>query len=297
MYNNNTNTWTTWDVTNSPLQYDSYGFGTDSAGKAFFGGYQQISVYNNCVWDSFNLPSVGANVTAVNDIALDSQSNMWLASDEGVWKYSGNGWTMWDENNPAIVANHVSSIETGSTGSDFVSSFSFLGNVTGGISIYNGAVWNSLTMENSGLPGEQIDDIDLDSRGNLWINTFTQGVTVYRSGEVAGLECIDRSLQSDPTGISSNISVVKDYSLSQNYPNPFNPSTNLEFGISKLGFVSMKVYNMLGKEVVTIVNESLSPGTYKYIFDGSNLSSGIYFYKLEYNGISDTRRMVLLKQF
>ncbi len=295
MYNNNTNTWTTWDVTNSPLQYDSYGFGTDPAGKAYFGGYQQISIYNNGVWDSINLPAIGANVTAVNDIAFDSQNNMWLATDEGVWKYNGTSWNMWDVNNSAIVANHVTSIEISNSGPVYVSSFSFLGNVNGGISIYDGANWSSLTMENSELPGEQIDDIDLDSRGNLWINTFTQGVTVYRYGGVSGFECIDRSLQSGPTGISSISSIAIDYSLSQNYPNPFNPVTNLEFGISNLGFVSLKVYDMLGKEVATVVNENLNPGTYRFSFDASGLSSGVYFYTLKTNRYSETKRMVLLK--
>lgn len=295
MYNNNTNTWTTWDLTNSPLQYDSYGFGTDSGGKAYFGGYQQLAIYNNGVWDSIYLPAAGANVTAVNDIAFDSQNNMWLATDEGVWKFNGSGWTMWDEGNSAIVANHVSSIEISPDGIVYVSSFSALGNFNGGISVYDGAAWSSFTIENSELPGEQIDDIDLDSRGNLWINTFTQGVTVYRSGGVAGFECIDRSLQSTPTGISSNTAIVKEYFLNQNYPNPFNPVTNLEFGISNPGYVSLKIYNILGKEVATVVNENLKSGTYRYSFDGSGLSSGVYLYKLQTENYSETKKMFLVK--
>ncbi len=104
-------------------------------------------------------------------------------------------------------------------------------------------------------------------------------------------------------GINQISEFVPDgYTLSQNYPNPFNPVTNLEFGISpartggKLGFVSLKIYNMLGKEVAALVNDNLNPGTYKYNFDGSNFSTGIYFYKLVVDGnIIDTKRMVLLK--
>lgn len=102
------------------------------------------------------------------------------------------------------------------------------------------------------------------------------------------------------TGITSisgiNVSNIPEkFSLEQNFPNPFNPSTNLEFGISKLGFVSLKVYDVAGKEIRTLVNESLSPGTYKYIFDGSGLTSGIYFYTLKVNGYTETKRMVLIK--
>ena len=87
------------------------------------------------------------------------------------------------------------------------------------------------------------------------------------------------------------------YSLSQNYPNPFNPSTNLEFGISELGFVCLKVFDISGKEVATLVNEVLAPGKYNYQFSTVNyqLSSGVYFYRLESGSFVETKRMVLLK--
>lgn len=85
------------------------------------------------------------------------------------------------------------------------------------------------------------------------------------------------------------------YDLAQNYPNPFNPVTNLEFGISNLRFVTLKVYDMLGKEVSTLVNEKLNPGTYKVEFDGSSLPGGVYFYRLTSGDFTDTRRMMLIK--
>jgi Secretion system C-terminal sorting domain len=95
---------------------------------------------------------------------------------------------------------------------------------------------------------------------------------------------------------NSNSEIPDRYSLSQNYPNPFNPLTHLEFGISNLGFVSLKVFDVLGNEVATLVNEKKNPGSYEVEFDGSNLSSGIYFYRLEVDeNIIDTKRMVLLK--
>ncbi|MBK8552911.1 MAG: T9SS type A sorting domain-containing protein [Ignavibacteria bacterium] len=91
-------------------------------------------------------------------------------------------------------------------------------------------------------------------------------------------------------------SEIPDYfTLRQNYPNPFNPATNLEFGIANLGFVSLKVYDALGKEIKTLVNEMKSPGTYRVDFDGNGLASGIYFYKLSTDVFSDTKRMILLK--
>ena len=90
-------------------------------------------------------------------------------------------------------------------------------------------------------------------------------------------------------------SIPVEYSLNQNYPNPFNPVTNLEFGISKLGFVTLKVYNSQGKEVATLVNEIKPAGRYDITFNGSNFSSGVYFYKLETNGFIETKKMLLIK--
>lgn len=85
------------------------------------------------------------------------------------------------------------------------------------------------------------------------------------------------------------------FSLSQNYPNPFNPSTSINFAIPVQGMVSLKVYDLLGKEVATLVNGVKTPGMYVADFDASKLTSGIYFYKLEANGFVDVKRMVLLK--
>lgn len=91
------------------------------------------------------------------------------------------------------------------------------------------------------------------------------------------------------------------YSLSQNYPNPFNPSTKIRFSIVSsprvLGgdLVQLKVYDVMGREVQTLVNETLKPGTYEVTFDGSALTSGVYFYKLQCGDFVQTNRMVLIK--
>ena len=98
------------------------------------------------------------------------------------------------------------------------------------------------------------------------------------------------------TNIFSETYSPGEFKLFQNYPNPFNPVTNLEFGISNPGFVSLKVYDILGNEIKTLVNEMKPAGSYTIVFDGSNLSSGIYFYSMFINGILyDSKRMILLK--
>jgi hypothetical protein len=85
------------------------------------------------------------------------------------------------------------------------------------------------------------------------------------------------------------------YSLEQNFPNPFNPSTTIEFSIPVAGSVSLKIYNVLGQEVITLVNEELKAGNYKTLWYAKNISSGIYFYRLETNNFSQTKKLLLLK--
>ena len=89
--------------------------------------------------------------------------------------------------------------------------------------------------------------------------------------------------------------VPTQFRLEQNYPNPFNPVTKINFDIPKTGFVSLKVYNILGKEVANLVNGVKNAGIYSVDFDGTNLASGTYFYKLESNGFVDSKKMVLIK--
>jgi hypothetical protein len=85
------------------------------------------------------------------------------------------------------------------------------------------------------------------------------------------------------------------YALKQNYPNPFNPVTKISYDIPKQGLVTMKIYDILGREVRQLVNEVKSPGSYSVDFNAADLSSGVYFYKLESMGYSDIKRMMLIK--
>ena len=98
------------------------------------------------------------------------------------------------------------------------------------------------------------------------------------------------------TGIENiSNSVPLKYTLKQNYPNPFNPKTTIEFSIPKTEFVTLKIYNILGQEMATLVSEKLSPGKYTSIWDGSGFASGIYYYKLETETFAQTRKLILLK--
>ncbi len=85
------------------------------------------------------------------------------------------------------------------------------------------------------------------------------------------------------------------FKLSQNYPNPFNPATKIDYTVGQAGPVGIRVYNMLGQEVVTVVNENLEAGTYQATFSGANLSSGVYVYKMTAGSYAESKKMVLMK--
>lgn len=107
---------------------------------------------------------------------------------------------------------------------------------------------------------------------------------------------IDDITSGGSTGIGTPITLTPDkFELGQNYPNPFNPTTKINFSIPKQSFVSLKIFDMLGREVAQIVNQELTPNVYSFDFNGANLSSGVYFYKLEAAGFSDVKRMMLIK--
>ncbi len=110
------------------------------------------------------------------------------------------------------------------------------------------------------------------SLGAMFIFGLTLGVEPIRGGEL-------------PNG----------FSLSQNYPNPFNPSTTIEFAIPKNDFVTLKVYDLLGREVNTLVSENLDAGSYKVRFDGALHASGVYLYKLKAGSLSMIKKLSLVK--
>jgi hypothetical protein len=103
-------------------------------------------------------------------------------------------------------------------------------------------------------------------------------------------------LQNELTGITDHGSLIPgEYKLYQNYPNPFNPTTTIQFDIPKAPLVMLKVYNVLGQEVATLVNEKREAGRYEVEFDGSRLTSGVYFYKLVADDFVAVKKFILLK--
>ncbi len=137
--------------------------------------------------------------------------------------------------------------------------------------------------------------------GNNWINLGpkqpTGGLMIYNNKIYAGgVNCVWRKDANILTGVSINSTEVPDkYLLHQNYPNPFNPNTVIRYQLPVVSDVIIKVYDVQGREVRTLVNERMQAGTYEVNFDGSGLNSGVYFYQIRAGDYRESRRMILLK--
>lgn len=92
-----------------------------------------------------------------------------------------------------------------------------------------------------------------------------------------------------------NDPIIADFQVKQNYPNPFNPSTKIEFVLSKAGDVRVEIYNLVGQKIATLMDEKLTAGEHSIVWDAKNVASGVYFYKVQLNNVSKTRKMVLMK--
>ena len=108
-------------------------------------------------------------------------------------------------------------------------------------------------------------------------------------------DTLDFIATTDPSLDVKEDLISRDYHLAQNYPNPFNPSTRINYNLVEPGLVQLKVYNILGVEVATLVNKYENSGNYSADFSASNLSSGVYFYSLSVNDFTQTRKMILEK--
>jgi photosystem II stability/assembly factor-like uncharacterized protein len=154
------------------------------------------------------------------------------------------------------------------------------------VSTDNGNNWE---IKNEGLPqnpemasiGYHFQGINLLIYGGMFENS-NGGAKIYSLNMPVGIQ-----------QISSEIPQV--FELSQNYPNPFNPSTKIRFSLPNNELVKLVVYNSLGKEVAILLEQQLTQGSYEYIFDGNELSSGVYFYRLYNENMFITKRMILLK--
>ena len=219
---------------------------------------------------------------------------------EGVQKFIVNPGATFGIGSPdGIVAADAAIPDSGNIQNDSARVFSSEANY-----VYNGT---SSQVTGSGLPST-VNNLTIDNADTV---TLSQETTINGTlSLVAGLfnNTIPFTLGSGgkvsitggkllvPTAVNSVTSnIPKQFSLEQNYPNPFNPSTEIKYGLPKAAFVTLRVYNVLGQEVATLVNEHQNAGRYDLSFNMDRFASGVYFYMLRAGNFVATKKMMLIK--
>ncbi len=131
--------------------------------------------------------------------------------------------------------------------------------------------------------GNESDIVDVSNAGSTNLYVVADAVRFITFDDIS--VSVDEEISSLP----------KDFSLEQNFPNPFNPSTSIEYSVPSNEYVSLKVYDVLGNEITTLVNENQNPGNYTVNFDARNISTGVYFYKLQVGSFVQINKMLFLK--
>lgn len=293
------------NITDQKFSGSVYSFIRNHEGQLFIG--TNFGIYtspdNGISWNEntlFNMPilfmtkGINTSLYAVTDKGSLYSSN----DDGGTWSYTG------------LTREDIQTIETNKAGDIFLGAYGgVLRSTNGGVSwtdhyvanlyiysiafneaqdVFAGSYNGVYQSRNSGVSWTFIGlnsgivlDMIFDSQQNMIAGLYQNGV--YRSEKPV----LDVRLVSNEIPSSTK--------LFSNYPNPFNPVTNFGFRISDLGIVSLKVYNLLGQEVATLIDEQLHPGTYNVRWDASQFSSGVYYFRFQTGDFIDTKKLILMK--
>lgn len=288
-----------------------YGFAVDADGNVYVTGMTQGTTsgtdymtikYNTSgvvQWQSrYTSPAIAQDIP--EGLTIDGSGNVYVTgrtrvnssyNDFGTVKYNSSGAQQWVaiyDNAPVSRDDYGYDIAVDAGGNVYVTGNSQAeGSDRDALTIkYNSSGSQLWVARYDSTNSEEAFAIVLDANNNVYVTGYqhpaTEDFLTIKYSQVNGI-----------TPLSNEIPNA--YSLSQNYPNPFNPTTNINFSVPKSGHVKLIVTDILGKEVTTLVNEKLNAGTYRADFEGSMLSSGIYFYRIEAEGFNQTKKMILIK--
>ena len=278
--------WNTLDTIESELRHVGRGYGKT-------GGFMKVNPFNeNYIFTvgvdfMFMSTNSGAdffqtNIPFFKDLLFDyNNSLLYGYTNEKIYKSSDNG-LHWDSI-PEII--DFNTIELSPDNSNI-----FYGGANDGLYISSNAGVNWYLYNNSFTLSKKVIGLSKDpGTGDTIIAATDKAVYKVWASFVVG-------------NGANNKNVVKEYKLEQNFPNPFNPVTKINYSITNEGFVKIKVYDVTGKNISTLVNDFKNPGSYSVLFDGSKHVSGVYFYRLEiYSNkieeglFTDVKRMLLIK--
>ena len=286
------------------------GFAVDRNGNVYVTGFSQ-GPSNSTDFATVKYNSAGVQQWAVfydttasqdipEDLEVDGNGNVYVTgrtrinsgyNDIATIKYNSSGVRQW----LTLYNNTANNFDD--QGNDLaVDSF---GNVyVAGHTNVDGSDYDALTIKYNPSGVEQwVEKFDMSTDDEANAITLDNNNNIYITG-YTGISNSDflTIKYSQSVGIHQiSAEIPAQYSLQQNFPNPFNPKTIINYQMPNSNFVSLKVYDVLGNLIETLVNEKQSPGSYSFDFDGSGISSGVYFYKLETDDFTAVKKMMLIK--
>ncbi len=291
--------WSLWKTTNAGLNWDSSGMYLPQIGSET-GFYNSLIVLYDTIWFGTNNTRIykstnyGLNWSSISTSPEVNSSMVWISASNGYGAIPGivfGGNNMYYSTNQGAswlsIACPGTGMFTGFCGGvvgvyDYAIGPGYA--VRGDSSIYVGSSFPNFVRDYS-APAGRYNHLAYDHNSGIyhsWAVRNNGGITmvsIFRGGAV-------RSISTE---------IPKSYGLEQNYPNPFNPTTKVRFDLKKETFTTIKVYDVLGREVAVIVNEQLHAGQYEADFNASSLSSGIYYYRILAGDYSEVKKMVLIK--
>ena len=183
-----------------------------------------------------------------------------------------------DSTNPVVVSDTPTFGEE----IEIYQNYAFISESLVGMNIFDISDPFNLELVETYNQFRRINGLTLDNQGKIFTASAEYGMMIFQNDLVTEVE------------INNELAPVH-FSLKQNYPNPFNPSTKISYSLPSEGFVSLKVYDVLGNEIATLVNENKLSGNYETIFNGESLASGVYLYVLRYENQIYSKKMMLLK--
>ncbi len=285
------------------------------------GGLAKYDGVNWIAYDDLNSPLlVWPDILSIK---FDGQNNLWFSNYYGAGRFNAGNWYFWNTL-PAPPFQYLLTVAIGTDGTVWFgdtwgyqvlkiindttwlpydniktsahSAYQFdidnrnikwfsiwpLGNTGPRILAFNDTTFTDLVVPFDEVENSVVHSVYVDKLNNKWFG-FSNGYIVKYTGDF-------------PSGIDEeNDIIVSDFKLDQNYPNPFNPSTTISYQIPQQEFVTIKVYDILGNEIVVLVNEEKPVGTFEIEFKASALPSGVYFYQLKAGEYIETKKMILLK--
>jgi len=216
-----------------------------------------------------------------NAIFFSDVNNGWIVGDAGKVLKTTDGGANWNYVtnsgiNPLERSKAVFFIDANI---GWISTKDVAGNAVIQHTTDGGSSWAQQSVPVNDQYGNRVYSIFFVDAQNGWLTTSGTQICRYTG----------------TTNVDDDINSVNEFKLEQNYPNPFNPSTSIHYTIGSSQFVRLKVYNVLGDEIVTLVDENKSAGSYQVDFNASSLTSGVYFYSLTAGSFTETKKLILIK--